>query len=145
MAEILSGTLFILDVLRSLSLLRNIRKDCRVVIFVRYLMGTAYLPRRLYPTGYKFFAKLLPIPSRLMLVDIDPETACQRIRKRTKKMEVFETLPSLTKIRSRMVELSDEWVIVDNNRSMHSTEEQVQRTLREWDENKQDADQWPFV
>jgi dTMP kinase len=118
-----------------------------VVVFVRYLMGTAYLPRRLYPWGYRFFTKLLPVPRRLILVDVDPEVACKRIRNRTHAMEVFENLSSLIKIRSRMIELSEgRWSIVDNNRSEHFTIEQVRRTIEEWDESMgEGGDRWPFL
>ena len=59
---------FILDVLNSLRRLRG-WKDHDKVIFVRYVMATAYLPSSLYVTGYEFFCKILPVPEKLLLVE----------------------------------------------------------------------------
>lgn len=124
---------FILDVLNSLRRLRGWR-DQDKVIFVRYVMATAYLPASLYRQGYDFFCKLLPIPEKLLLVDTSPECALRRIEEREHKREMFENLESLRKVRRKVLELSDRgWKVLDNCGSAESTRAQLDLILSEWD------------
>jgi len=124
---------FILDVLNSLRLLRRWRGYDKV-IFVRYLMATAYLPAGLHHYGYRFFCKMLPIPTRLLLVDTTPECALKRIEDRAHDREMFENLTSLNKVRAKVLELSVYgWMVLDNSSSSENTRSQLSQVLSSWD------------
>jgi dTMP kinase len=109
------ATLFYtLDVLASVS--RFHRAEDGTFVFVRYLLGTAYLPRRLAPTGYGLFRKLLPFPDLALFIDIDPAVALRRIEMRDHKREMFETIEKLRSVREVASTLTRaEWVTVDNS------------------------------
>jgi len=51
------------------------------VIFVRYNV-VAYLPDMLAELVYGILARLLPVPDDLLLVDLPPQTAAERIIER---------------------------------------------------------------
>ncbi|MHC1680643.1 MAG: thymidylate kinase [Methanomassiliicoccales archaeon] len=124
---------FILDVLNSLRLLRAWR-DHDKVIFVRYVMATAYLPTSLYRQGYEFFCKVLPIPERLLLVDVTPECALRRIEEREHEREMFENLRSLEKVRNKVLDLSTHgWKVLNNCGSVQDTRAQLDAVLSDWD------------
>ncbi len=125
---------FIADVLRSLRMLKMETKRYDTVIFVRYIMATAYLPDRLAPLGYKFIAKLLPVPDRLVLIDIDPSIANQRISQRAEKKEMFEDPANLMKARDKLLRLaSNGWKVIDNSAPMQKGKDSLYRLLEEWD------------
>ena len=129
----LASVLFIADVLHSLHLLRS-WKGYDKVIFVRYIMAVAYLPGPLYKQGYDLFSKMLPVPPRLLLVDVPPECALRRIEGREHAREMFENLESLQKVRSRVLTLSSQgWKVLDNCGPMDETRSQLERVLSEWD------------
>jgi len=133
--RLLATVFFILDVLDSLRRMRRDSQDFSTIVFVRYLMATAYLPARLAPAGYDFFAKLLPIPERLVLVDVEPELAHRRIMERQHSREMFEDVESLDKVRAKVLGLArmGHWRIVDNNGAEEETRRQLLRALEEWD------------
>jgi len=132
--HIIVSVFFLMDVLRSLGLLRRIRGRYQMVIFVRYLMATAYMPGRLAKISYDFFSRLLPVPDRLLLVDTDPQVAMDRIAKREDAREMFEDLPRLTRIREKALSLAgSDWEILDNNASMELSRKQLERVLSAWD------------
>ena len=117
------------DVLWSVRWLRGARDE--TVIFVRYLMGTAYLPRPLAPVGYQFFRKFLPFPDLALFIDIDPRVAIRRIAARGLTPEMFETLEKLETIRKVARELaSEEWVIVDNSEDGERPFLEVEKIVR---------------
>ncbi len=131
--HLVATVFFILDVLDSLRRLRGWRGYDKV-IFVRYLMATAYLPTGLYYTGYRFFSKVMPIPPRLLLVDTTPECALRRIEEREHDREMFENLTSLTKVRGKVLELSREgWAVLDNSRGLEETRAQLESVLLDWE------------
>jgi len=124
---------FILDVLNSLRRLRAWR-DQDKVIFVRYVMATAYLPRSLYVPGYEFFCKVLPIPGKLLLVDVTPECALRRIEEREHEREMFENLECLEKVRRKVLDLAARgWKVLNNCGSIEDTRAQLTEVLSEWD------------
>lgn len=124
---------FILDVLNSLRRLRG-WKDHDKVIFVRYVMATAYLPASLYVTGYEFFCKILPIPEKLLLVDVTPTCALRRIEEREHEREMFENLESLEKVRRKVLDLSARgWKVLNNCGSVDETRAQLAEVLADWD------------
>jgi dTMP kinase len=124
---------FILDVLNSLRRLRG-WKDHDKVIFVRYVMATAYLPSSLYMKGYDFFCKVLPIPEKLLVVDATPECALRRIEEREHEREMFENRESLEKVRGKILDLATHgWKVLDNCGSVEDTRAQLDAVLSEWD------------
>ena len=130
---IISTAFYVLDVLISVAKTRTEFRKYDDLIFVRYLMGTAYLPKRFARQGYEVFAKVLPVPERLLLVDIDPENALHRIARREDREEMFENLPSLTKCREKILMLSDGWRVLDNNRDPSVTRRMLNEQLETWD------------
>jgi dTMP kinase len=133
--SLLATAFFILDVLGSLGRLRRDRREYDTVVFVRYLMATAYLPERLAPWGYDFFAKLLPVPGRLLLVDVDAETANRRIHERQHTREMFDDVESLTKVRGKVLGLAARggWRVIDNTLPEGEARSSLLSTLQEWD------------
>jgi dTMP kinase len=130
----LATLFFVADVLRSLSLMKRERKRYGTVIFVRYILATAYLPDRLAPLGYEFISKLLPVPERLVLIDIDPAIANERISKRAEKEEMFEDPANLRKAREKLLSLaSKDWKVIDNSAPMEDGKVALYRLLEEWD------------
>lgn len=118
------------DVLMSVRWLKT--KGHGTVLFVRYLLGTAYLPRSLALPAYRFFRRLLPFPELAVFVDIEPTVAVRRIASRGHKHEMFETVRKLAEIRSVAKELVvDEWAIIDNSEDGEAPFREMERVLRE--------------
>ena len=113
-ARLFATVFFTADVLMSVRWYKKQRSG--TVIFVRYLLGAAYLPERFAAAGYKFFRKLLPFPELAFFIDIRPEVARRRILARGHRPEMFETMDKLAKVRKvakRLVE--SEWITIDNS------------------------------
>jgi len=85
------------------------------VIFVRYLMGTAYLPKPLHVLGYNFFAKIVPKSQNMYFLDVKPEEAAKRIRENRTEIEMFESYEALRKVRNKALNLTrfDKWTVID--------------------------------
>jgi dTMP kinase len=124
-AHLASALLYIVDVLRSVVLCPWRRSDH--VVFVRYLMGTAYLPRPLDRISYLFFYFVLPKPRHYLFLDVEPEEAHRRIREGRESREMFESLEQLRKIGERALALAGVagWTIVDAN----GPEDEVEREI----------------
>ncbi|NLI73406.1 MAG: deoxynucleoside kinase [Euryarchaeota archaeon] len=132
---ILSSIFYMIDVLISVSLLPLWERRYDNVIFVRYILSTAYLPGHLSQTIYDIFIRVFPIPERLLLVDVEPESALQRISKRQHEEEMFENLSSLTTVREKALNLADAWMILDNNGCWNESLKQLGSILDTWDEH----------
>jgi dTMP kinase len=130
---ILSALFYILDVLTSVSLLNRWRRQYDVVVFVRYVMGAAYLPKRYAKTGYAIITKVLPLPERLLLVDVAPETALHRMALRDDKEEMFENQAALVNVRDKIMSLSSDWTVLDNNDGEAKARERLSEILKKWD------------
>lgn len=129
-ARLFATLFFIADVLQSVRLLKHSGEE--TVIFVRYLLGTAYLPRCLAPSGYVAFRNLLPRPDLAIFIDIEPQVAIRRIRARGHAPEMFETPERLTAIRGIAKELVvRDWVTVDNSTDGEAPFREVEKLLRE--------------
>jgi thymidylate kinase len=87
------------------------------VVFVRYLMGTAYLPAPLDRIAYVFFAVLLPKPRHKLYLDVTPERAYARILENREQREMFESLEQLRKVgsKARRLAVLHGWSIIDGN------------------------------
>jgi dTMP kinase len=95
--RIKASLFYALDVLHSLK--QYYRKgDYDVLIMVRYLMGTAYLPDRLATLAYTFFEHLVPTSDAMFFLDASPKELLHRIQKRS-ETEMFETREELIKVR----------------------------------------------
>lgn len=114
-AHFSSALLYMLDVVRSI-LLYSWRKD-DYIIFVRYLMGTAYLPSPLHSIGYNFFSAIVPKSNKMFFLDVNPKVAASRIMDNRTNIEMFENLDSLKKVRAKALALTrfDDWTIIDSN------------------------------
>lgn len=123
---ILSTAMYVADVLRSLTVMRG-RKGRKVddIVFVRYSMAVAYLSDSACRRANKAVRALLPHPDVAVLVDVTAATAIRRIRMRGEALEYFETEERLDAIRSRMLDLADGWVVVDNNAGIEGLREQI--------------------
>jgi len=110
-----SALFYMADVIRSI-LLYSWRKD-DYIIFVRYLMGTAYLPSPLHSIGYNFFSAIVPKSNKMFFLDINPKVAASRILNNRNDIEMFENLASLKKVRGKALALTrfDDWIIIDSN------------------------------
>jgi dTMP kinase len=132
--HLLSSIFFIGDVLSSLRFLRKDERRYGTVIYVRYLMATAYLPERYIQLGYDFFAKILPVPKRLLLVDIDPLVALKRIEKRNEAQEMFEDLDSLRKTKAKVLKLATSgWMVIENNEDVKDMPPRLVKIIEDWD------------
>jgi dTMP kinase len=129
-ARLFATLFFTLDVLTSVRWYR--RQKTGNVIFVRYLLGTAYLPESLAPVGYRLFRKLLPFPDIALFIDIEPEVARRRISSRGHAPEMFETPEKLTATRRVAKSLvAQEWVTVDNSEDGERPFREVEAMLRQ--------------
>lgn len=126
----LATVFYTLDVLVSVRHFK--RATDGTFIFVRYLLGTAYLPERLVPMGYGFFRRLLPFPDLALFVDIEPSVALRRIEQRDHRREMFETMEKLESVRRVARSLTrNEWVTVDNSEDGEAPFEAAAKALRE--------------
>jgi thymidylate kinase len=112
-AHFASAMFYIADVLRSVILTPWRSYD--YIIYVRYLMGTAYLPPPLGLFAYHFFATLLPKARQTIFLKVDPGEAHRRIVEGRSLREMFESPEQLEKISSRALALarSNCWAIID--------------------------------
>ncbi len=110
--RILATLFYGLDVIRSV--LIYARGD-RAVIFVRYTMACAYLPRPLIRPVYAVVNAVLPRSGDMFFLDVAPEEALRRVKARGEAEEMFETLPHLEKARARAMLIAGNWQVVDGN------------------------------
>lgn len=129
-ALLLAALFYIGDVLRSV--LYYYRPHRARIIFVRYLMGVAYVPTILMNPLYSFFAMLLPTTKCSILVDVKPSVARSRILQRGEREEMFESEQKLAKMRRKMYQLAiaHHWIIVDGNESPKKTWKQIEAHLK---------------
>jgi dTMP kinase len=125
-AHFASALFYMMDVLRSISLYSWRQVD--YAIFVRYLMGTAYLPAPLHIFAYTFFSVIVPKSNYLFFLDVRPEEAVERITENRATKEMFETMDALKKVRAKSLRLTsyDKWIILDANKPA----DQVAYTLK---------------
>lgn len=128
-AHVASALFYMLDIIRSLVLYSWRRFD--YLLFVRYLMGTAYLPSPLHRIAYYFFSRIVPTPTRVFFLDVSPEEAHSRIQKARTKQEMFETWKELNRIRQKACELAvvGKWVIINANKPEKNVETQIRQLL----------------
>jgi dTMP kinase len=97
---------------------RSVLLYCRgsgTVIFVRYTMACAYLPRPLIKPVYALVSRVLPKSNEMFFLDVAPEEALRRVKSRGEAEEMFETLPHMEKARARAMVIAREWKVIDGN------------------------------
>jgi dTMP kinase len=102
------------------------------MIMVRYLMGTAYLPKKLTKIGYHFFERLVPTSSYMFFLDATPEELVERIKQRS-EVEMFETQEAFLKVRSKALELAKGWHIINTGQSVEETYQAIEKILDQLD------------
>jgi dTMP kinase len=117
-AHFASALFYMLDVIRSILLFSWRRAD--YVIFVRYLMGTAYLPSPVDMFAYNFFSAMVPKSNFMFFLDVSPVEAATRIAKGRRQTEMFENLDALNRVRIKALSLTrfDKWTIINSNKSV---------------------------
>jgi dTMP kinase len=115
-AHFASALFYMVDVIRSVLLYSWRQVD--YVIFVRYLMGTAYLPKPLHVVGYNFFAVIVPTSKNMYFLDVKPEEAAKRISENRTEIEMFEGYEALRKVRGKALALTrfNSWTILDGGK-----------------------------
>lgn len=128
-AHFCAAIFYVLDVLNSV--LHTPWRLYDHVIYVRYLMGTAYLPPPLHIIAHRFFAILLPKPRHTFFLRVNPVEAHRRITVNRHEREMFESLDQLEKINVRALSLAwaNGWTIVDANGPEEEVEKQIQAEL----------------
>ncbi len=120
---------YMCDVIRSIIIYSWRRYD--YIIFVRYLMGTAYLPKPADRLAYRFFATTVPTSRYMFFLDVHPAEAYKRASKRVEELEMFESLEELEKIRQKALTLAleDNWIIVEADRTIKQVQEELLRSI----------------
>ena len=101
-----------------LDVVRSVLLYCRgdgTVIFVRYTMACAYLPRPMVRPVYRVVNALLPKSGEMFFLDVAPEEALRRVRARGEQQEMFEDLHQMEKNRSRALLITGNWHVIDGN------------------------------
>ncbi len=114
-AKMISTALYIIDVVRSVWIMKRHGDEYDDIVFIRYIMSVAYLSDKPAGLAYRLFSKILPTPDVKILVDVDENVAASRILARGDELESFEVPEKLGKIRHRMKGLADGWYVVDNS------------------------------
>jgi len=127
-ARAATSLFYLIDVVRSILLYRWRRVD--FVVFVRYLMGTAYLPAPLHRLAYLFFYRVVPTSRHMYFIDVSPEEAYRRLESRARR-EVFETLEKLSEVRCKALglALSGGWTVIDGDRPPRVIHEELSLLL----------------
>ena len=128
-AHFAAAFFYMLDVIRSIMLYSWRGYD--YAIFVRYLMGTAYLPSPFHKIAYHFFTSLVPTSNLMFFLDVNPEEAYRRIQQERKRREMFESLEELKRIRHKALSLAliGNWTIIDANKSIKDIEKAIRKSL----------------
>lgn len=126
-AHLGAAIFYMCDVLRSVFLYMWRKYD--FVVFVRYLMGTAYLPTPLNIIAYYFFAKVLPTSEWMFFFDIRPEEAYKRVKRREDRLEMFERVDMLRKTRRNtlLLALMNNWIIIDATRAIAKIQKDIRK------------------
>ncbi|MDI6645072.1 MAG: thymidylate kinase [Methanobacteriaceae archaeon] len=112
---------YALDVIRSVHMYYG---NADTVIFVRYLMGVAYLPTPLAKLFYRVFTLFLPTSDYMIFLDLKPEEALRRLKNREDR-EIFENLEDLIKVRKKALLLTEKWRVINNSNSIKEVHREI--------------------
>jgi len=126
-AHIAASLFYLADVIRSIVLYRWRRVD--YVIFVRYLLGTAYLPAPIHKFAYHFFARIVPTRGSLIYLNVSPDEAYRRASTNRVKTERFETMEELSKTAHKAMDLVSDgkWIVLDGDRPIPEIHKDILR------------------
>lgn len=129
-AHFASALFFMLDAVHSVLAYSWQRYD--YTIFVRYLMGAAYLPSPMHKFAYRFFALLVPKSDAMFYLDTTPKVAYRRIQESRKTREMFEEIGSLKNVRVKGLSLASigAWTVIDADRTPSDVELEIRKHLR---------------
>ena len=117
--RLIASVFYAFDVLRSLRMYyRN--QECDTLILVRYLMGTAYLPKGLAQFAYGVFERFVPTSEYMFFLDAEPDELLERIKTREER-EMFETYDELVRVRKKAIDLARGWYIIDTAQPVEKT------------------------
>jgi len=124
-AHIAASLFYLADVY--LSIFQYSWRHVDYVIFVRYLLGTAYLPSPLHKIAYRFFSCLVPNPKNMIYLNVSPNVAESRLKKNRNHRERFETFQELKKVSHKAWDLvsTGGWIIIDGDRSPNEIHEEI--------------------
>jgi dTMP kinase len=130
-AHLASAFFYMLDVVRSILVYPWLGYD--YIIFVRYLMGTAYLPSPLHEVAYRFFTLTVPTSEFMFFLDVSPEEAERRIRLTRDRFEMFESLEQLRKVRRKALALASlgKWRILNGEKPAKEVEREIFKALKQ--------------
>ncbi|MCQ2056145.1 MAG: thymidylate kinase [archaeon] len=131
-AAVISTVFYIVNILRSLHVKKILSKKYDDFIFVRYDLAVAYIPEKIMHFVYRIIISVLDIPDVRIFVDIKPEVAMSRIIRRGSKLEMFETMEKLIKVRKKMLRLANKWIVIDNNLRIEQTKIAVDQIVSEF-------------
>jgi len=128
-AHFASAVFYMIDVVRSILFYSWRKYD--YVVFVRYLMGTAYLPSPLDKIAYNFFACTVPTSNLMFFLDVSPNEAFRRIQATRGTRERFESLEELVRMRRKALSLAltSNWIIIEADKSVEDVAEALRSTL----------------
>jgi dTMP kinase len=124
---------YMLDVLRSIRIYYH-PKQKGTIIMVRYLMGTAYLPKKIALIGYTFFEHFVPISPYMFFLDASPKVLMKRIKNRDER-EIFETYEDLIKVRTKALALTKHWHVIDTSSTIEDTFSTIKNIIETLDKN----------
>ena len=125
--QLKASVFYAIDVLESLRLYYRPRQYDTLII-VRYLMGTAYLPRTLARFAYLLFEKFVPTSEYMFFLDADPDELLERIKRRN-EVEMFETYDALVKVRGKALLLAKGWHVIETSGSVEDTFSRIKKIL----------------
>jgi dTMP kinase len=125
--------LFAADRLFHVHEISGMTKD-HFVITDRYLFSSiAYQGLFLPENWVRSINSRAPLPDLAILLDIDADTAIERIKNRERK-EIFEDRDKLERIRERFLSLKDEFnmFVVDSRRPIEVVADEIWSIFRKW-------------
>ena len=128
-AHFAAALFYMADVIRSILLYSWRRYE--YIIFVRYLMGTAYLPPPLDRIAYNFFSAVVPTSQHMFFLDVSPTVAERRLRENREKLEMFENINELEETRLKALSLAsgNKWTIIDADQPIGNIQELMRKSL----------------
>jgi len=120
-----------IDVIRSILIYSW--REFDYMVFVRYLMGTAYLPAPLDRIAYRFFASVVPTSNQMFFLDVTPAEADRRLRETRERLEMFENLEELEEARKKAISLATfgKWTIINADESVDKIQDVIRASLKE--------------
>jgi len=128
-AHFAAALFYMVDVIRSILLYSW--RGYEYIIFVRYLMGTAYLPRPLDYISYRFFAAVVPTSPHMFFLDVAPSVADARLRQNREQLEMFENINELERTRLKALSLASvgNWIIINADESIDNVQKIIRKSL----------------